>query len=296
VRILLTGRNGQVGSELERALAPLGEVVALDRAGLDLSDPAAIRRVVRDVVPAVVVNAAAYTAVDRAESEPALASAINAVAPGVLAEEARNSGALLVHYSTDYVFDGEKKTAYVEEDQTHPLSVYGTTKLEGERAIQATGCRHLILRTSWVYSSRGNNFLRTVLRLARERDELRIVDDQVGAPTSAVAIARATAEMLRRAGPEGLFHLTAPGGVSWRGFAEAIVASQHLPVRVVGIDSKDYPAAARRPRNSLLDNAKLKSAYGLTLAPWQHQLSEVVAQLRQCSPDTSDRRTPQVRP
>ena len=281
MRILLTGRNGQVGWELERALAPLGEVIALDRARLDLSDAAAIQRVVRDTRPEIIVNAAAYTAVDRAESESALASTVNAVAPSVFAEEARRSGALLVHYSTDYVFDGEKSTPYVEEDATHPLNVYGRTKLEGERAIEGSGCRHLILRTAWVYGPRGHNFLRTVLRLARERSELRMVDDQIGAPTSAAAIARATAEMLRRAGPEGLFHMTASGEVSWRGFAEAIVASNHLQVRVVGIASQDYPAAARRPRYSLLDNGKLRSAYGLALGSWQHQLDEVIAQVHQ---------------
>ena len=281
MRILLTGRNGQVGWELERSLAPLGEVIALDRARLDLSDPAAIQRVVRDARPEVIVNAAAYTAVDRAESEPALASSINGVAPGILAEEARLCGALLVHYSTDYVFDGEKRTPYVEDDPAHPLNVYGSTKLEGERAIEGSGCRYLILRTSWVYGPRGHNFLRTVLRLARERNELRMVDDQIGAPTSAAAIALATAEMLRHAGPEGLFHMTASGETSWRGFAEAILARNHLQVRVVGIASQDYPVAARRPRSSLLDNGKLKSAYGLTLGSWEHQLDEVVAQVHQ---------------
>ena len=278
MKILLTGRNGQVGYELERALAPLGEVIALDRARLDVSDAGAIQRVVREARPEVIVNAAAYTAVDRAESEPALASAVNAVAPGVFAEEARRSGALLVHYSTDFVFDGEKKTPYVEDDPAQPVNVYGRTKLEGERAIEGSGCRYLILRTSWVYGPRGHNFLKTVLRLARERSELRMVDDQIGAPTSAASIALATVEMLRRAGPEGLFHMTASGETSWRGFAEAIVASNHLQVRVVGIASQDYPAAARRPRNSLLDNGKLKTAYGLALGSWQHQLDEVVAQ------------------
>jgi dTDP-4-dehydrorhamnose reductase len=281
VKILLTGRNGQVGYELERALAPLGEVIALDRARLDLSDPAAIRSVVRDARPEVIVNAAAYTAVDRAESELALASAINAVAPGVFAEEARRCGALLVHYSTDYVFDGEKKTPYVEDDAASPINVYGKTKLEGERAIAGSGCRHLILRTSWVYGPRGHNFLKTVLRLARERSELRMVDDQIGAPTSSAAIALATVEMLGRGGPEGLFHMTASGETSWRGFAEAIVSRNHLQVRIVGIASQDYPAAARRPRNSLLDNGKLRSAYGLTLGSWEHQLDEVVAQVHQ---------------
>ncbi|HEV8097295.1 MAG TPA: dTDP-4-dehydrorhamnose reductase [Burkholderiales bacterium] len=281
MRILLTGRNGQVGWELERALASLGEVIALDRARLDLADPAAIQRVVRDARPEVIVNAAAYTAVDRAESEPALASAVNAVAPGVFAEEALRCGALLVHYSTDYVFDGEKKTPYVEDDPAHPLNVYGRTKLEGERAIEESGCRYLILRTSWVYGPRGHNFLRTVLRLARERSELRMVDDQIGAPTSAAAIALATAEMLGRKGPEGLFHMTASGETTWCRFAAAIVESNHLQVRVVGIASQDYPVAARRPSYSLLDNGKLKSGYGLTLGSWQHQLDEVVAQVHQ---------------
>jgi dTDP-4-dehydrorhamnose reductase len=281
VRILLTGRNGQVGWELERALAPLGEVIALDRARLDLSDAAAIQRVVRDARPEVIVNAAAYTAVDRAESEPEIAASVNSIAPGIFAEEARRCGALLVHYSTDYVFDGEKKTPYVEDDPAHPLNVYGRTKLEGERVIEGSGCRYLILRTSWVYGPRGHNFLRTVLRLARERNELRMVDDQIGAPTSAAAIALATAEMLRHAGPEGLFHMTASGETSWHGFAEAIVASNHLQVRVIGIASQDYPVAARRPRNSLLDNGKLTSTYGLTLGPWEHQLDEVIAQVHQ---------------
>ena len=281
MKVLLAGRNGQVGYELERALAPLGEVIALDRARLDLSDAAAIRQVVRDARPEVIVNAAAYTAVDRAESESALASAVNGVAPGIFAEEARRCGALLVHYSTDYVFDGEKKKPYVEDDAASPINAYGKTKLEGERAIQASGCRHLILRTSWVYGPRGHNFLRTVLRLARERSELRMVDDQIGAPTSSAAIALATVEMLGRAGPEGLFHMTASGETSWRGFAEAIVTSNHLQVRVAGIPSQEYPTPARRPRNSRLDNGKLKSAYGLTLGSWEHQLDEVVAQVHQ---------------
>ena len=281
MKVLLTGRNGQVGWELERALAPLGEVIALDRARLDLSDAAAIQRVVRDARPDVIVNAAAYTAVDRAESEPTLASAVNGVAPGILAEEARRCGALLVHYSTDYVFDGEKKAPYVEDDAANPINVYGKTKLEGERVIAGSGCRYLILRTSGVYGPRGHNFLRTVLRLAREHNELRMVEDRIGAPTSSAAIALATAEMLRHAGPEGLFHMTASGETSWRGFADAIVASNHLQVRVVGIASQDYPAAARRPRYSVLDNGKLKNAYGLTLGSWQHQLDEVVAQVHQ---------------
>ena len=276
MRILLTGRNGQVGWELERALAPLGEVIAADRAMLDLADAEAIRRTVRETEPDVVVNAAAYTAVDRAESEPETALRINGAAPGVLAEEARRHGALLVHYSTDYVFDGTKATPYVEEDSTHPLNVYGRSKLEGERAIQSSGCRHLVLRTSWVYSARGSNFLRAIIRRARSQPELRVVNDQIGAPTSAAAIARATARILGRTGPEGVFHASASGRTSWHGFAEAIVKRAGLPTRVVGIRSQDYPSAARRPSNSLLDNAKLRSVFGILLEDWQEQLREVM--------------------
>lgn len=276
MRILLSGRNGQVGRELERLLAPLGEVIATDRAMLDLADAEAIRRMVRETRPEVVVNAAAYTAVDRAESEPEAAMRINGTAPGVFAAEAGRLGALLVHYSTDYVFDGTKATPYVEEDPTHPLNVYGRSKLEGERAIHASGCRHVVLRTSWIYSARGSNFLRTILRRAREQSELRVVNDQIGAPTSAAAIARATALILGRRGPEGVFHASASGQTSWHGFAEAIVARAGLSARVVGIRSEDYPSAARRPCNSLLDNAKLRTLFGIVLDDWQQQLREVM--------------------
>jgi dTDP-4-dehydrorhamnose reductase len=277
VRVLLTGRNGQIGWELAGALAPLGEILALDRAALDLSDAAALRRAVQENQPDVLVNAAAYTAVDRAESEPEIASRINGAAPAVLAEEARRCGALLVHYSTDYVFDGEKRAPYTEEDPPHPANAYGRSKLEGERAIQASGCRHVILRTSWVYSSRGQNFLRTILRLARERNELRVVDDQVGAPTSAIAIARATVAILRHPGAEGLFHMSAAGSTSWHGFAAAILEHERLATRLVAIRSEDYPSAAQRPRNSLLDNARLRKALGLSLPDWRDELREVLA-------------------
>lgn len=279
MRILLSGRNGQVGRELERSLAPLGEVIATDRAMLDLADAEAIRRMVRETKPGVVVNAAAYTAVDRAESEPEAAMRINGTAPGVFAEEAGRLGALLVHYSTDYVFDGTKATPYVEADPTHPLNVYGRSKLEGERAIHASGCRHVVLRTSWIYSARGSNFLRAILRRAREQSELRVVNDQIGAPTSAAAIARATALILGRTGPEGVFHASASGQTSWQGFAEAIVKSAGLPTRVVGIRSQDYPSAARRPCNSLLDNTRLRTVFGIALDDWQGQLGDVMMQL-----------------
>ena len=281
MRILLTGRNGQVGWELERALAPLGEVIALDRARLDLSDAAAIRHVARETEPAVIVNAAGYTAVDRAESEPALAASINSVAPGILAEEARWCGALLVHYSTDYVFDGEKGAPYREEDAPHPLSVYGRTKLEGERAIQASGCRHLILRTGWVYASRGSNFLLTALRLVRERKELSIVGDQTGSPTAARDIAVATAAILARgAAPTGIYHLSAAGEASWYDFAREILArtgQKEMPLR--RITTAEYPAAAQRPRYSVLSNEKIRRAAGISLPDWRQSLADVCRSL-----------------
>lgn len=274
MRILLLGRDGQVGRELARSLAPLGEVSALGRAQLDLTDAGRISEAVRGASPEVIVNAAAYTAVDRAESEPQLAFALNAAAPGVLAAEAARLGALLVHYSTDYVFDGAKAGAYVEDDAPHPLNVYGSSKLAGERAIAAAACRHLILRTSWVYGPHGSNFMLAILRAARERPELRVVDDQVGAPTSSVALARATAQVLR-AGAEGLYHISAAGKTSWCGFARAILARAGLHTPVVPIRSEQYPAAARRPRNSLLDNSRLRAACGVALAPWEEGLAEV---------------------
>ena len=274
MRILLTGRNGQVGWELERALAPLGEVVATDRSTLDLENEKQIRSVVRAVRPEVVVNSAAYTAVDKAESEPELAMRINGLAPGVLAEEAKRLGALLVHYSTDYVFDGEKAAPYVEEDAPNPINVYGRSKLEGEHAVQQSGCRHLILRTSWVYGARGKNFLLTMLRLARERRELRVVDDQVGAPTSSSAIARATVQSLGRS-VQGLYHFSAAGAVSWCGFARAILARAGIDTPVVAIRSEDYPTPARRPRNSCLDCSRLRADGGLRIASWEELLSEV---------------------
>jgi len=274
LRILLLGRDGQVGRELARSLAPLGEVSALGRAQLDLSDAARVSATVRAASPEVIVNAAAYTAVDRAESEPQLAFAVNASGPAVLAAEAARLGALLVHYSTDYVFDGAKAGAYVEDDAPHPLNVYGSSKLAGERAIVAAACRHLLLRTSWVYGPHGSNFMLTILRAARERPELRVVDDQVGAPTSSAALARATAQVLS-AGAEGLYHMSAAGKTSWCGFARAILARAGLHTPVVAIRSEEYRAAARRPRNSLLDNSRLRAACGVALAPWEEGLAEV---------------------
>jgi dTDP-4-dehydrorhamnose reductase len=281
-RILLTGKNGQVGWELQRTLATLGDVVALDRAGLDLADPDSIRRAVREHQPNLIVNAAAYTAVDKAESEPDLAMAINGTAPGILAEEAKRLGAALIHYSTDYVFDGRKNGPYTEDDPPHPLNVYGQTKLAGERAIQAAGPSHLILRPSWVYGSRGNNFLLTILRLAKERDELRIVNDQIGAPVWCRFVAEVTAQLIAQcygypqhawdAGVSGIYHMTAAGQTSWHGFAQAILESaalsrRHTP-RVTPIPSTEYLAPARRPKNSLLSSTKLHRVFGLTLPAW----------------------------
>lgn len=290
LRILLTGSNGQVGRELQRTLSPLGTVTALDRARLDLADTAAIRNTVREHQPGLIVNAAAYTAVDRAESEPDLAMAINGIAPGILAEEAKRINAVLVHYSTDYVFDGSKTSAYIEADTPGPLNVYGKTKLAGEQAIQAAGAAHYILRTSWVYAAEGANFLNTILRLARERPELRIVDDQTGAPTWARAIADLTAQImskeLRSGNPSyGLYHLTASGAVTWFGFAQAILAAaQKTPgftaPRLTPITTADYPLPARRPVNSRLDTTHFTATFGITPAPWQTMLAQCMQEKR----------------
>ncbi len=281
LRILLTGSNGQIGRELRTALAPLGNILALDRGGLDLADPDAIRSTVRDCKPDVIVNAAAYTAVDRAESDAATTMAVNGIAPGVLAEEARRLNALLVHYSTDYVFDGTKTTPYTELDTPSPLSVYGRTKLAGEQAIRAVDPAHYILRTSWVYAAVGTNFMNTILRLAREREELRIVDDQAGAPTWARAIAQITADMLVGDNPDrrGLYHVTASGAVSWFGFAQAILAESNrlsglrIP-RMVPITTAEYPLPAQRPANSRLDTAHLTRVFGIRPAPWDAMLQQ----------------------
>jgi len=291
VNILLTGRNGQVGWELARALLPLGRVHAFGHAELDLADAAAVRRKLDELRPDVIVNAAAYTAVDKAESEPEQANAVNAAAPALLAQEAASRGALLIHYSTDYVYDGAKAAPYVESDPTAPLGAYGRSKLAGEEGIRASGCDHLIFRTSWVYAARGANFLRTILRLAAEREELRIVADQVGAPTWARLIAEATAHALRQALQErsggkfasGIFHLTAAGETSWHGFAAAIVAGRSgLRVRqVTPIRTADYPTPAQRPANSRLATGAFRARFGLVLPDWRDCLKLCLEEIPQ---------------
>ena len=282
MRILLTGANGQVGHELREPLAAIGEVHAFDRAGLDLANPDAIRQVCRQVAPALIVNAAAYTAVDRAESEPELALAVNGLAPGVLAEEARRLGATLVHYSTDYVFDGTKRVPYREGNAPSPINAYGRSKLEGERRIASAGCKHLIFRTSWVYGPRGKNFLLTMLKLAETRGELRVVDDQRGSPTSSLFLAEATLRAIRAIPSQGVasgvYHLTAAGTTTWARFAEAIFALAAArrglrSPRVVRISTTEYPTPARRPAYSAMSPEKFSAAFGFKPSSWRHQLS-----------------------
>jgi dTDP-4-dehydrorhamnose reductase len=286
MRILVTGKNGQVGSEFARSYRSDSEVVLAGRGECDLSDEQSIRDLVRRVKPQVIVNAAAYTAVDQAEQESALCFAINAAAPRILAQEAARLDALLVHYSTDYVFDGEKAEPYLETDAIHPMSIYGASKAAGEAAIAESTNRFLVLRTSWVYAAEGKNFLRTMLRLGAERPQLRVVEDQVGAPTSAPAIVAATIPLVERyasAGePPGIYHMTAGGSTSWCGFARAIFGAGLLaaPPEVQPIPSSAYPTAARRPANSVLSNDKFAHTFGFRLPPWQQQLREVMAGLQ----------------
>ena len=294
MKILLFGSSGQVGWELLRSLAPLGELVALNSHSrehpADFSRPEALAQTVRAVAPDVIVNAAAHTAVDKAESEPALAHAINAEAPGVLAREAAASGAWLVHYSTDYVFDGSGTRPWREDDSTGPLSVYGRTKLEGEQRVRASGCRHLILRTSWVYAARGGNFARTMLRLAAERERLTVIDDQVGAPTGADLLADVTAHAIRSAAraPElsGTYHAAAAGDTSWHGYARLVIewaraegrAIKVAPEAIVPVPSSAYLLPARRPLNSRLDTRRLQQTFGLTMPPWQAGVLRMLAE------------------
>ena len=304
MNILLLGRGGQVGWELQRALSTLGVVTALDHdtpgpiqcpeLRADFSQPEQVAALVRAVRPDIIVNAAAHTAVDKAESEPTLAQALNAITPGLIAQEASRLGALLVHYSTDYVFNGSGDQPRKETASTSPLSVYGQTKLDGEQAIQASGCRHLIFRTSWVYAARGANFAKTMLRLAAERDQLKVIADQIGAPTGADLLADVTAHAIRavQAQPTrtellGLYHLVASGHTHWHDYARFVIewARAHgLPIQVAAeavlpIATTEYPTPAQRPLNSRLDTSKVCQAFGLTLPPWQQGVERMLIEI-----------------
>ena len=295
MNILLLGKSGQVGWELQRSLAVLGRVTALDHDSTehcgDFANPEGVRETVRALRPDVIVNAAAHTAVDKAESEPEIARLLNATTPGVLAEEAARLGAWLVHYSTDYVFDGSGTRPWVETDAPAPLSVYGATKLEGEQHIQQTGCRHLILRTSWVYAARGGNFAKTMLRLGGERERLTVIDDQWGAPTGADLLADVTAHAVRhlqsRPGDGGLYHCVASGETNWHSYAKYVLehARQAQPAielkatEVVPVPTSAFPTPARRPHNSRLDTTRLQTTFGLVLPPWQQGVARMLTEI-----------------
>lgn len=295
MKILLFGKNGQVGWELQRSLAPLGELTVLGHDSQELcgdfTDQEGIARTVRSVAPDVIVNAAAYTAVDKAESEPELARSINALAPGALAREAKQADAWLIHYSTDYVFDGSGEKPWLETDATGPLNVYGTTKLEGEQLIQQSGCKHLIFRTSWVYGTRGGNFAKTMLRLARERESLSVINDQFGAPTGADLLADVTAHAIRaalqRAELSGLYHLAATGETSWCGYANFVLDSARragIPLKVapdaiLPVTSDAFSTPARRPNNSRLDTTKLRHSFDLNLPLWQNGVERMLTEV-----------------
>ena len=295
MKILLFGKGGQVGWELQRSLAPLGDLVALDADSQilcgDFTNPEGLAQTVRAVAPDIIVNAAAHTSVDQAESEPELARTINALAPGVLAQEAKRSGAWLIHYATDYVFDGSGDKPWLETDPTGPLSVYGKTKLEGEEAIRATGCQHLIFRTSWVYAARGGNFAKTMLRLAQERDFLSVINDQIGAPTGADLVADISAHAIRTAlrNPDvgGLYHLVAGGETSWHGYAsfvidfarQAGIEIKVTPEAIQPVPTSAFPLPAPRPKNSRLDTQKLKNTFGLNLPHWQSGVARMLTEI-----------------
>jgi dTDP-4-dehydrorhamnose reductase len=295
MKILLFGKTGQVGWELQRSLAPLGELIALDTRSVDycgdLLNPQGIAETIRAVRPTIIVNAAAYTAVDKAESDRDHAHTINALAPAAMAQAARDIGATLVHYSTDYVFDGSGSRAWTEDDTPAPLSVYGATKLAGEQAITASGARHLIFRTSWVYAARGNNFAKTMLRLAQERESLNVIDDQIGAPTGADLLADVTAHAIRCLSQHteltGLYHLSADGETSWHGYAQHVftqaktqdMALKLDPAQFKAIPTSAYPTAAQRPLNSRLNCSKLKSHFELHLPHWQQGVNRMLAEI-----------------
>ncbi len=290
MRVVLFGKNGQVGWELQHSLAPLGEVIALGRKEVDFLDLKGLQRFTLEAKPDLIINAAAYTLVDKAESEPEIAMTVNGEAPGVLAEAAKKLNAGLVHYSTDYVFDGTKREPYSEEDEPNPINVYGETKLAGDRSIQESGCAHIIIRTSWVYGTRGNNFFLTLLRLAREREVLKIVDDQIGCPTWCRAIAQATSGILsdmtaedrsivdHMGEIEGIYNYSSAGKASWFEFAKAILASdpkrsEHVAREVIPIPTTDYPTPARRPVFSVFSTNRIQAVFGIETPSWEKQLS-----------------------
>ena len=288
MRILLTGKNGLVGGELNKILTLFGEVTATSRSEMDLSDPNQIHHTIRQVSPRLIINAGAYTAVDKAESEPDLAQAVNGIAPKILAEEAKKLGAVLIHYSTDYAYSGEtRNNPYIESDPTAPISVYGKTKLEGDKAIERSGASYLIFRTSWVYGLNGESFLHTILRLSKESDELRVVDDQLGAPTWCRCIADATGKIIKQltnkgegsfsetvSRVSGMYHMTCEGQTSWHGFARAILelTNPGLLPQLVAIPTTEYPTPAARPAYSVLSNAKLHKIFGVKIPPWKDAL------------------------
>ena len=290
MKILLFGKNGQVGWELNRSLQSLSDVITLDREQADFSNPESLRQIIQEIKPDVIINAVAYTAVDKAEEEESLAEKINSIAPAVLAEEALKIGALFVHYSTDYVFDGSKNSPYLETDTANPINVYGRTKLAGEQAVRSSGCDYLIFRTSWVYASRGHNFLLTMLKLAKDRDELSVVSDQTGSPTSARLIADTTLVCLQQSIKERftrifsshLYHLTTSGKTSWHGFAEEIMRvakEQGLPVNVKNISqvpTSSYPTPAKRPLNSQLGLNKIESNFTIKMPDWKVALKTTI--------------------
>jgi dTDP-4-dehydrorhamnose reductase len=292
--ILILGKQGQIAWELQVTLATLGNITVLGSQDLDLANPDRIREKVRSIQPDIIVNAAAYTAVDMAETESELCMSINAIAPGILAELARQSSALLVHYSTDYIFDGTKTSPYLETDLPNPLGIYGSSKLAGERAIIQVDCPHLILRTTWVYGNRGKNFLLTILRLAAARSELKIVADQIGAPTWSRAISEVTSQIIAqchrdRSSVRGTYNLSAAGQTSWHGFASEIVSQyrsqypdRHLAIEhILPIPTSDYPTPAKRPANSVLDNSKILADFGVQLPDWHLSLSQLLARWEQ---------------
>lgn len=294
MKILLTGKNGQLGFELQRALAPLGEVHAVGTADCDLADSEALRALIRAVAPQLIVNPAAYTAVDKAETEAQQAQAVNAIAPGVIGEEAAKLGASVIHFSTDYVFNGEQPTPYAESDTPDPQSVYGSSKLSGEKALAAATRQHLIFRTSWVVGAHGGNFAKTMLRLAGDREELKVVADQFGAPTSAALLADATAHVVRQlqrdgaeAFPFGTYHLSAAGDTNWHAYAQFVIRAAHaagkplkaLPERVLPIPASAYPTPAKRPTNSRLNTERFQTTFGLHLPEWQSGVNHILQQI-----------------